>query len=315
MTVGKLVAFNAYLAYLAWPTLALGWVLSLWQRGLAGWSRIVSILEIPVETVPETAAHRPLKPHLEARQLRVEREGRTVLQNVSFCLEPGQTLAIVGGTGGGKSTLCDAILRLCEVGPGQLFVDGVDVLDLNLGDLRRLTAYAPQDAFLFSATIDENIAFGARQADPSPETRNARLRAAESAGLSRDLKEFPAGIDTVVGERGITLSGGQRQRVALARALAAEGQLLILDDALSSVDAETERSILLNLIPIMKNRSTIIVSHRVAAVAHADEILVLEGGLVVERGKHADLSRADGPYARLYREQLQQAPGAIAGVA
>jgi len=312
MTVGQLVAFNAYLAYLAWPTLALGWVLSLWQRGLAGWSRIAAVLETPAEAQPETASIPARQPILEARNLKIEREGRTVIHDVSFRLAPGETLAIVGGTGGGKSTLCDAILRLCEVGHGQLFLDNVDVRELKLSDLRRICAYAPQDAFLFSATIDENIAFGSRREDPSAGARNARLRAAQTAGLSRDLKEFPAGIDTVVGERGITLSGGQRQRVALARALAADGQLLILDDALSSVDAETEREILLNLIPIMKNRSTIIVSHRVAAVAHADEILVLEGGRVVARGKHADLSMVDGPYARLYREQLGESNAARA---
>lgn len=318
MTVGGLVAFNAYFAYLAWPTMALGWVLSLWQRGLAGWGRVRDVFATPpAETrsegdIPEVIADLR-QARLEVRRLSVEIDGRRVLHDVSFTLEPGTTTAIVGRTGCGKSTLVDALLRLAEVPPGSLFLGKVDATTLPLAVLRRQIAYAPQDSFLFSASIADNIAFGDRSEEGRPrlfdahgdEARRAIRQAAEDAGLMRDLKELPDGIDTLVGERGITLSGGQRQRVALARALYARSPLLILDDSLSSVDAQTEQTILRQLQRHLGARTAVIISHRVAAVETAGQILVLDEGRLVERGRHDELIAAGGVYAALYREQAE----------
>ena len=240
-------------------------------------------------------------PSIEVRDLTVERDGRKILDRVSFSLAAGDTLAIVGPTGSGKTTLVDAIPRLTDVAPGTIFVGGVDVTAIPLRALRSLIGYAPQEAFLFSATIAENIAFGAAGDRVG---RAAIERAAQAAGLTRDIAAFHDGYDTVVGERGITLSGGQRQRVALARALCADPRILILDDSLSSVDAETEREILSRLRPILGGRTSILVSHRVAAVKDASQILVVDGGRIAERGTHSELLGSGGVYAALYREQL-----------
>jgi ATP-binding cassette subfamily B multidrug efflux pump len=305
LSVGGLVAFNAYLVYLSWPTVALGWILSMWQRGVAGWVRVRELLasEPGIADVGAGAApagSREISPSIEARGLSVERDGRVILDRVSFTLAAGETLAIVGPTGSGKTTLVDAIPRLTDVAPGTMFVGGHDVTTLPLSRLRGLVGYAPQEAFLFSATIAENIAFGAATEIDRVEVE----RAAQAAGLARDIASFPEGYDTLVGERGITLSGGQRQRVALARALCADPQILILDDSLSSVDAETEREILSRLKPILAGRTSVLVSHRVAAVKDANQILVVDGGRIAERGTHAQLLTAGGVYAALYREQL-----------
>jgi ATP-binding cassette subfamily B protein len=308
MTVGGLVAFNAYLTYLSWPTVALGWILSMWQRGAAGWVRVRELLatapaiaDAPAATTKGNGASDALTPSIEARSLTIQRDGRAILDHVQFSLRAGQTLAIVGRTGSGKTTLVDAIPRLADVPPGTMFVGGRDVTAVPLRRLRGLVGYAPQEAFLFSATIRENIAFGAAGDDPG---RERVERAARAAGLTRDIAALPDGLDTLVGERGITLSGGQRQRVALARALCADPQILILDDSLSSVDAETERDILAQLRPILAGRTSVLVSHRVAAVKDADEILVLDAGRVAEHGTHAELLQRAGLYAALYREQL-----------
>jgi ATP-binding cassette subfamily B protein len=305
LSVGGLVAFNAYLAYLSWPTVALGWILSMWQRGVAAWVRVRELLatDSAIADAHGAAAGGAagLSPSIEARALTVERDGRKILDGVSFSLRAGETLAIVGPTGSGKTTLVDAIPRLTDVPPGTMFIGGRDVTALPLAALRALVGYAPQEAFLFSATIAENIAFGAPGGDPP---RERVERAALAAGLARDIAALPDGYDTVVGERGITLSGGQRQRVALARALCADPQILILDDSLSSVDAETERDILSRLRPILAGRTSVLVSHRVAAVKDANQILVVDGGRIAERGTHAQLLASAGVYAALYREQL-----------
>jgi ATP-binding cassette subfamily B protein len=307
LTVGELVAFNAYLVYLSWPTLALGWVLSLWQRGVAGWRRVQEVVdeaEAGAPPDPVAGGLRPRDASIRVEGLTVERGGRRLLDGVSFSVAPGRTLAVVGRTGSGKSTLTDALLRFVEVPRGAIFVGGHDVHDLTTESLRGHVGYAPQEAFLFSATIAENIAFGRRDDDAPPDERRAALlRAARAAGLDRDLAAFPEGEETLVGERGITLSGGQRQRVALARALYADPPILILDDSLSAVDAETERFILRNIRPLLEGRTTLLVSHRVAAVEQADEILVLDRGRVAERGAHEALVAAGGVYAQLYREQ------------
>jgi ATP-binding cassette subfamily B protein len=308
MTLGALVAFNAYVVQLSWPTIALGWIISLWQRGMAGWARVRELL------ATEPRIHDPapapgladvaLQPSLEVRELSITLGERRVLDGVSFSVPAGSTLAIVGPTGSGKTTLVDALARLQDVAPGAVAVGGHDVTTLPLARLRGLFGYAPQDAFLFSATVAENIAFGVREALDPEALRERVVRAGEAAGLAPDVAILPDGWDTLVGERGITLSGGQRQRVALARALAAEPRVLMLDDTLSSVDAQTEREILTRLQPILRQRTSIVVSHRVAAVKAADQILVLDAGRIAERGTHAQLLASGGLYASLYREQL-----------
>ena len=311
MTVGSLVAFNGYLVLLSWPTFALGWIIGIWQRGTAGWARVRELLDTKPaiadaldNVVPASGA--VSTPSIEVRDLRIAADGRNLLDGVSFELPAGATLAIVGRTGSGKTTLVDAVLRMQEVAPGVVRIGGRDVTHIPLAELRGLIGYAPQDAFLFSATVADNIAFGIR-ANLDATARDERVRrAAEAAGLAPDVAVLPDGYQTMVGERGITLSGGQRQRVALARALAADPQILILDDSLSSVDAETERTILTRLRPILAGRTSILISHRVAAVKDADQILVMDSGRVAESGTHAALLASGGIYASLYREQLAQ---------
>ncbi|HEY2731454.1 MAG TPA: ABC transporter ATP-binding protein [Polyangia bacterium] len=316
MTIGALVAFNAYVVQLSWPTIALGWIIGIWQRGIAGWNRVRELLATTpaiadgarVARPPGAAAEGPIAPSIEVRDLTITIDDRRLLDAVSFSVPAGTTLAIVGPTGAGKTTLVDALVRLQNVAPGAVAIGGHDVTALPLARLRGLVGYAPQDAFLFSATVAENIAFGIRAGDLAAADETARrarvVRAAEAAGLGPDIAILPEGYDTLVGERGITLSGGQRQRVALARALAAEPQILLLDDTLSSVDAETEREILRRLQPILSERTSIVVSHRVAAVKEANQILVLDGGRVAERGTHGHLLASGGLYASLYSEQL-----------
>src|SRR3954470_8074230 len=287
MSVGSLVAFNGYLVLLSWPTFALGWIIGIWQRGTASWVRVRELLDTNpriADTLDKTQAEAPppSTPSIEVRDLAIVADGRRLLDGVSLALPAGATMAIVGRTGSGKTTLVDAVLRMQEVAPGAVRIGGRDVTHMPLAALRGLNGYAPQDAFLFSATVADNIAFGIR-GEMDAAARDERVRrAAEAAGLAPDAAVLPDGYQTLVGERGITLSGGQRQRVALARALAAEPQILILDDSLSSVDAHTEREILARLRPILRGRTSVVVSHRVRAVRQADLIVVLDRGRVAE---------------------------------
>jgi ATP-binding cassette subfamily B protein len=300
------VAFNAYLVMLSWPMIAFGWVTNLAQRGFASWTRLLDVLD----AVPDIADPEPSRlvvlPEvtgaIEFRDLTFAYGDRPVLEHVSARIAAGQTVALVGPTGSGKSTLISLLPRLFDPPPGTVFVDGVDVRDLSLSQLRGAIGFVPQEAFLFSESIADNIAFGVGGVAAG---NRARVEwAAGVARLDKDVAGFPNGYDTMVGERGITLSGGQKQRAAMARALVPDPRILVLDDALSAVDTYTEEEILGRLKGVMRERTSIIVSHRVSTVRDADLILVLEHGRVIERGTHNDLVRLDGFYAELYRKQL-----------
>ena len=300
MNLGQLVQFNAYLAYLVWPTMALGWMISLIQRGIASWNRIQHILgtEPSVQSGDQPVSE-PQIGQIEFRDLTVEMDGHRILDRISLTVPAGKVTAIVGRTGSGKTTLVETIPRFVEVPPGSVLLDGMDITQVPLQQLRSAISYAPQDSFLFSTTIEDNIGFGSDH----PDTQTLQ-NAAEAAGLTADLASFPKGWDTIIGERGITLSGGQRQRVALARALASGNRVVILDDSLSSVDAETERTILNHIDDVVGDRTVILISHRIAAVKRADQIAVLDEGRLVETGTHEQLLAKNGLYAELYQTQL-----------
>ena len=304
MTVGELVAFNSYLMMLAWPMIAFGWVTNLLQRGTASWKRMLEVLSAePGITDAGARSHvtsrEQIRGDVEFRDLTFAYGSASVLRHISATLPAGTTTAIVGATGSGKSTLLNLLPRLNDPPPGTVFVDGVDVRDLPLAVLRGAIGFVPQEPFLFSATIAENIAFGIAGAG-----RERIEHAAHVSRLDKDLADFPKGYDTVVGERGITLSGGQKQRTAIARAVMTDPKILVLDDALSAVDTYTEEEILSRLSGVMRSRTTIIVSHRVSTVRTADQILVLEDGAIVERGTHDQLVGHNGLYAELYKKQL-----------
>jgi ATP-binding cassette, subfamily B, multidrug efflux pump len=304
MTVGELVAFNTYLMMLGWPMIAFGWVTNLLQRGTASWKRMLEVLDaqpaITDEHVP-AASIGTIRGGIEYRHLTFRYRDVDVLHDVSLTIPAGTTTAIVGATGSGKSTLLSLLPRLHDAPPGTVFIDGVDIREIPLATLRGAIGFVAQEPFLFSASVADNIAFGLSD---RARAQAAIEAAAATARLDKDIETFPNGYDTLVGERGITLSGGQKQRTAIARALVMSPAILILDDALSSVDTHTEEEILQRLSQVMRQRTSIIVSHRVSTVRGADQIVVLEQGRVAESGTHETLVRRGGLYAELYRKQL-----------
>jgi ATP-binding cassette subfamily B protein len=306
LTVGELVAFNSYLMMLAWPMIAFGWVTNLLQRGMASWKRMLEILDTPPAIVDAPVPGRlrsveDITGEIEFRHLTFAYGDHVVLCDITAVLPAGTTTAIVGTTGSGKSTLLSLLPRLYDPPPGTVFIDGVDVRDIPLHVLRGAIGFVPQEPFLFGTSIEENVAFGGRG---DREWRAPVEAAASVARLDKDVDAFPRGYETVVGERGITLSGGQKQRTAIARAVVIDPKILILDDALSAVDTYTEEEILSRLRGVMRQRTALIVSHRVSTVRHADLILVLSAGRIVERGTHDQLVAANGMYAGLHRKQL-----------
>jgi len=319
MTLGDFVAFNAYLGMLTWPMIALGWVINIVERGSASAGRMNQIFDTQPEifdesvkinvaqSIPKTDKLAPeeiglppqIQGEIDIRNLSFAYNGQAVLKNINLRIPLGATYAIVGETGSGKSTLVSLLARVHDVTDGEILIDRVPLHKYSLQALRSSLGYVPQETFLFSETISENIAFGVDQASPSDIQEAARL-----ANILTDVEEFPKQFDTMIGERGITLSGGQQQRTAIARALIRNPRILVLDDALSSVDTATEERILSLLKVVMRDRTSILISHRVSTVKFADQIIVLKGGEIVERGTHEELAGRDGYYADLYQKQL-----------
>ncbi len=301
LTLGDIIAFFGYLSMIIWPVVAIGWVTSLYQRGKASLARINKILHSKSSVADtETATYeKKMLGKIEFRNLTFAYNGSKVLKDINLTIQPGQTVGLVGKTGSGKTTIVALLARLFEVSSGQLFIDDVDINNWKLKPLRQQVGFATQEPFLFSATVRENIRFG--QAEASDVEIQ---QAADIAALKKDIDTFQDGFDTIVGERGITLSGGQKQRTAIARAIISKPSILILDDATSAVDTETEHQINDKIRTVLEGRTSIIISHRVSSVKDADLIIYLEDGAIVEEGSHESLLKQNGYYAELYKSQL-----------
>jgi ATP-binding cassette subfamily B multidrug efflux pump len=302
ISLGEFIAFNTYLGLLIWPMMSFGWIMNIVQRGSASLDRINVILT----AIPDIKDNDPLpigsiEGHIEFENVSFSynKKQEPVLKDININLEPGRTLAIIGETGSGKTSLVNLILRLYDISGGKLKIDGSPIDRIPLSTLRTSIGYVPQDSFLFSTSIRENIAFGVEKA-----SIKEIEEAAKTAQIYDNIMDLPDGFDTIVGERGVTLSGGQKQRVSIARALIKDPKILVLDDSLSAVDTDTEERILQGLKVIMKDRTSIIIAHRISSIKHADEIIVLDNGQIVERGRHDRLIDLKGHYYSLYQKQL-----------
>ena len=303
ISAGVIAEFIIYVNMLTWPVASLGWITSIVQRAAASQKRINEFLETKTDIVSEAGLGKEIQGDIELKHVTFvyPDSGIEALRDVSFSVRAGQSIAIVGTTGSGKSTIANIIPRLYDVAQGEVLIDGTDIRQYNLAALRGQIGYVPQDVFLFSDTIFNNVAFGFA-AEPDPQQVE---RAADIADLTATIQDFPDGFATRVGERGVTLSGGQKQRVSIARAIARDPRILILDDSLSAVDTKTENTILNSLKEIMRERTTVIISHRVSSAKLADKILVLDDGVIVEQGTNESLLSQGGVYKELYDKQLQ----------
>ena len=303
LTLGEFVQFNAYVGMMAWPMMALGWVATLWQQGSASLKRIHEVLAVAptIADGPRARSLTAVRGEIQFRDVSLEIDGQSLLRNINLTIPAGSTYAVVGPLGSGKSTLVHLIARLADPTAGQVLVDGVDVRDVPLAELRKQIGFVPQETFLFSGSLRDNVAYGISEA----EATESRIRGAvHLSRLDNDLDQWPKGLDTLIGERGVTLSGGQKQRTAIARAVAKEPAILVLDDALSSVDTRTEEAVLESLHSFMERRTSIVIAHRLSTTRSADQVVVLDRGRIVEQGTHAELVARGGLYTRIYRRQL-----------
>ncbi len=303
ITTGNIAEFVMYVNMLTWPVTALGWIVSIIQRAAASQKRINEFLHQPADIVSPTDDETPLKGHIEFRNVTFvyPDTGIKALENVSFEVKPGQKLAIIGRTGSGKTTIAELLLRMYDVTSGEILMDGKDIRTVSLHSLRKSIGYVPQDVFLFSDSIANNISFsGGMDATAPYET------AAKNSSVHEDILQFKQGYETVVGERGVTLSGGQKQRISIARAIIKNPEIIILDDCLSAVDTRTEKMILQNLRSVLQNKTSVIVTHRVSALPDYDRILVLDNGKIAEAGTHRELLENKGLYYELFEKQRSE---------